>query len=165
MKLLSIFAIGAALMLCATSCKTTEANYRAAYDLAASKAKEGIGEENYNRIQAEALKANAVVAGDSVRMKKMYVSIFDKPEEGTVHRYCVVVWEFKQQANATSLRDRLKAEGHKAWIARASSTSTFLVVAESFDTPEEAAAFVRDAKKRIKIQVNLDKIYILDKFR
>ena len=75
--------------------------------------------------------------------------------------YSVILAEFKQRANARSMRDRLIAKGHKSYVLYYATDKLYYVVVEGFDTAEEAAAFIHDADKKVKMKVNLSKLWIL----
>ena len=143
-----------------TSCHTTEENYKASYDIAADKAKKGIGNDVYDKIQAEQNKATDIINGDSVRMLHRAVGFVDV-EKKDVKRFNVVVRQFKQRTNARSMRDRLIAEGLQSCVLFYTPDKDYYVVAQGFDTKEEAAAFIKTADKKIKMKLPLDKIWIL----
>ena len=153
----------AACAVCAlslSSCHTTEENYKASYDIAVQKSRQGIGEEAYNKIEAEKHQATDVINGDSVRIVNRYVGYIDVSREET-KLYSVILAEFKQRANARSMRDRLIAKGHKSYVLYYATDELYYVVVEGFDTAEEAAAFIHDADKKVKMKVNLSKLWIL----
>ena len=50
------------------SCHSTEANYKAAYDKAVNRTKDGVGLEVYNKVIEERNRDNYIVNGDSLRM-------------------------------------------------------------------------------------------------
>ena len=96
-------------MLMLTACHSSEANYKAAYDKAMEKHRDGIGAEEYERILAEQQKPTMVVNGDSVRVVPLLTNVTD--DSLTVaRRYGVVVAQFKQKFNAITMRDRLRRE-------------------------------------------------------
>ena len=72
-----------------TSCHTTEENYRASYELAANKTKEGVGADTYAKIVAEQRRNTDVVNGDSVRIVAHFVGLIDV-EKAQTKRYQVV---------------------------------------------------------------------------
>ncbi len=155
-----IVAVACIAMLGLTSCHTTEENYKASYDIAAEKARKGLGEETYSKIVAEQNKNTDVVNGDSVKILHRHVGYVDiKREETKV--YNVVVAQFKQRTNARAMCKRLKAQGHNSYVLFSSTDALNMVVVEGFDTVEEAADFIKNAVKKIKMKVNLDKLCIL----
>ena len=155
-----LIAVACLAMLALTSCHTTEENYKASYDIAAEKARKGIGDETYNKIVAEQNKNTDVINGDSVRILHRNVGYVDiKREETKV--YNVVVAQFKQRTNARSMSKRLKEQGHNSYVLFSSTDNMNIVVVEGFDTVEEAADFIKNAGKKIKMKVNLNKVWIL----
>ena len=144
-----------------TSCKSNEANYRAAYDRTVERQREmeGVDESTYARIEAERTANTAVVGGDSVRMVVNRVNIVDA-ESADLKPYGVVVGEYKQLFNARSFRDRLKKEGHPSYVVK-DSESNYYVIAEGFDTSVEAADFMKNISDRIKMRIPIPKPWIL----
>lgn len=156
-----ILAIASVAMATFTSCKSNEANYRAAYDRVVERQREmtGVDEATYSRIEAERTANTAVVMGDSVRMLTNRVSIVDG-EASELKPYSVVVGEYKQLFNARSFRNRLKKEGHGAYVVK-DSESIYYVAAEGFETAPEAANFLNNISSKIKIKIPIPKPWIL----
>ena len=155
----------AACAVCAlslSSCHTTEENYKASYDIAVQKSRQGIGEEAYNKIEAEKHQATDVINGDSVRIVNRYVGYIDVKREDT-KLYSVILSEFKQRANARSMRDRLIKDGHNSYVLYYEKEKLYYVIIEAFDTREGAADFLHNAKSRVKMNVPLDNLWILEK--
>ena len=67
--LIVVAAIGAAAF---TGCKTTEANYQAAYEKALAKRTEGLTEEELAGFRREEAMPKTVYKGDSIPLKGMY---------------------------------------------------------------------------------------------
>lgn len=159
----NIIAVGVACivsMLVLSSCHTTEENYKASYDIAAQKKRQGVDEETYNKIQQEKNSATAVVNGDSVRILNQYVGFIDVKRDET-GLYSLIVAQFKQKTNARSMRDRLITEGHKSYVLFYAKEKLYYVAVEGFDNPEDAVAYMRDAENKIKMKVNLQNLWIL----
>lgn len=159
-KLLSILAV-VCIMTCATSCKSSEANYRVAYEKAKANMieRDGVDAETYARIVAEKKSNTAVVAGDSLRLITDRVNIVDD-EPATMKPYGVVVGEYKQLFNARSFRDRLKKEGLPAYVVM-NGERMYFVVAHGFDTSVDAAVFLKDVRSKIKMKIPIEKPWIL----
>ncbi len=152
----------AALMTMA-SCHSNEANYKAAYDRAVDRTKDGVGLEAYTKVLEERNRNNYMVNGDSLRMILDHCNIVDgKSEE--VMTYSVVVAEFKQKFNATSLRNRLRDEEKlPAYVVYTASEKKYCVVASGFDEAAGAAAFVKSIGKRMKIKPLVPKVWVLQR--
>jgi len=155
-------AVTALLSLALSACHTTEENYRASYEKAMEKTKEGIGADTYAKIVAEQHRHTDVVNGDSVRIVPRFVQCIDIDASQT-KRYNVVLRDFKQKVNARSMSKRLTNEGHKSYVLRYVKDDVYYVIVEAFDTREGAAAFIHDAKKLVKMNVPLDNLWILEK--
>ncbi|MDE6377341.1 MAG: SPOR domain-containing protein [Duncaniella sp.] len=126
------------------ACKTTEANYRTAYDSAKRQQQESTGLDStiYGRIRSQAANSKLVVGADSLPLKREYVGY--TPEGGSSRenllRYNVVVGQFKQVFNARQMRERLIAAGYDGAMIVNTREPLYYVVALSVSTPEEALA-------------------------
>lgn len=144
-----------------TSCKSNEANYRAAYDITRERQREmaGVDENTYARIEAERTANTAVVMGDSVRMVTTYVDIVDGTR-ADIKPYNVVVGEYRQLFNARSFRNRLINNGHGSYVVK-DPESTYYVVVEGFDTAPEAAEYLKNISTKVAIKIPIAKPWIL----
>lgn len=156
------FAAAITLLFALTACHTTEENYKASYDKAVEKTKEGIGADTYAKIVAEQNRKTDVVNGDSVRIVPRFVACIDIDKDQT-KRYNVVLRQFKQVVNARSMRDRLKSEGHKSYVLHYTKEDLYYVIVDAFDDRESAANFIHNAKKLVKMNIPLDNLWILEK--
>lgn len=152
------------MLLSAASCKTTEENYKAAYDIAVRKQETGAGRDVSSFITRERrLNEYKQVGTDSVRIVIENVSVIDGPVNN-IGKYGVVVGEFKQVFNAKSYRDRINnAENNTdapAFVAM-NSMKQYYVIYRSFDTKTAAAAFLKD-KNNFKIKTQIDETWILE---
>lgn len=150
-------------LLGATSCKTTEKNYKDAYDKAVVKQQNGIDSLTIARIEKEKIAPTAIVAGDSVRLVTEYINMVDG-KYTDLKKFGVVVAEFKQIFNARSMRDRINSM-HKekpAYVVM-SSKRMYYVIASGFDTAPDAADYLKNIKKRLKTNVPLANPWILEK--
>lgn len=104
----------AAIILILAGCRTSESNYRAAYERAVANrdSTDVLDETIYNRIRQQALPSERVVAGDTVMVKRELVALENKSQGATLSDAYVVVAQFKQLFNARSLCDRLRDGGY-----------------------------------------------------
>lgn len=151
MKRLHLYIAAVALVMIATACHSNEQNYKQAYDKAMEKHREGVGNEAYDKIQAERVRFTHVINGDSVRMVRMHANVADdSPQVG--QRYNVVVAQFKQIFNAQTYRDRLKTEdGFPSYLLYGGPERKYYVVIKGFDRDDVAAAFIKDLDKKVKM--------------
>lgn len=155
-----------ALTLCVavTSCHSNEKNYKMAYDKAVQKQIDGVGDEAYARIQAERSRYTHVIDGDSVRMMRMYVNVADDSAK-VAKRYNVIVAEFKQMFNAQSYRNRLKQEeGFPSYLLYGGNDKKYYVSIKGFDKDTEAAAFIKNLDRNVKMPVLAPIPWILERF-
>lgn len=125
-------------MLALVSCKTTEKNYREAYELAKGS---GTIQDTLiaNLIAADQAPVDVEVAGGVMKMRKEFVSIV--MDEGVtkdmLKRYNVVVGRFRQLFNARSMSKRMASLGYQSFLV-VDRTTSYFVVAASTDQQEEA---------------------------
>lgn len=162
-KILYILAI-AVVTLVVTSCKTTEENYRSAYEIAAErKMGTSTGDRTLNGFieREKRLSETKVVAGDSVRIVTEHVSMVDG-KASDMHKCCVVVGDFQQVFNARSFCKRInEAEGNTDSYVVMNAQKVYYVVYKGFATREEAASFLRK-KDNFKILVPKKEPWIVE---
>ena len=112
MKQLLIILIFAGIMI---SCRTSEANYRAAYDKAVAARDAEDGKETIYGGEQRRLNQNFIISGnDTIPVNVKMVSV--ETEKGapvpTLHKFMVVAGQFKQKFNAMSLCKRLVEAGY-----------------------------------------------------
>lgn len=128
--------IAVAMMIGASSCKSKESAYKAAYMKAQEKeAVEEVPVEN------EVVTTQAPV---KERVSNERISVVDD-DANMLKLYNVVVGSFSVRTNASSLKERLKEYGYGAFLAR-NNQMMYRVIAGSFDTRKEAEE-LRDAIK------------------
>lgn len=147
--------------LCTTSCKTSEENYKAAYDVALRKQEGGAGRDVSAFIRREQnLAQYKKIDGDSVRIVTETVRMVDG-NDADIRNYGVVVGDFKQVFNARSYAKRINdAESDTPSYVVINAEKRYYVVYRGFDTKEEAAQLLRD--KKYKIGTQLSEPWILE---
>lgn len=130
------------MLLGLSACKTTEQNYRNAYETAISHREDNSGVDStiYSRIRNSAHKSQLAVGSDTLDIRTEYIGY---PEGGgssreTVQRYNVVTGQFKQIFNAKAMRQRLIDQGYDAFIVN-TREPLYYVVAATCSTAAEAA--------------------------
>ncbi len=137
-----------ALAMMTVGCKTTESNYRQAYETAVAKNRDSSGVDStiYAKIRNSARTSDLVVTGDTMPMRTEYIGY---TEDGgasleTIGRYNVVVGQFKQVFNARQMRARLQSSGYDSAFIIHTREPLYYVCTQACATPEEAEkAFVR----------------------
>lgn len=125
----------------ATGCKTSEANYKAAYELAKKKENNtGIDSTIYTKIRREARPQTAIIGNDTIAIKAEYVSLTkgDENRPSEYLPYNVVVAQFKQLFNAKSVRTRLRENGYPDAFIVQTREPLYYVVAASCQNPADA---------------------------
>lgn len=164
-KLVSLMIVAVALSISVTSCKTTEENYKAAYEIAARKQVGGVTRDVSSFIEREKrLGEQKVIMGDSVRMLTQPVRMVDG-DDSAIHNYCVVVGDFKQVFNARSfckrINDAEKDTNIPPYVV-VNSEKHYYVIYRGFDTKEEAAGFLKN-KENFKVKIPIEEPWILEK--
>ncbi len=143
---------GAMLLLTATmnSCKTSEENYKAAYEIAKQHDNEGLDATVYANIRNEARNNNVTVGSEKMPVRTEYVSIVSDqaPEGAQLMPRNIVVAQFKQLFNAKSLRQRLIANGYPDALIIQTREPLYYVVAAACSTNEEALRLLQEVEKR-----------------
>lgn len=121
------------------SCKTTEANYRAAYEIAKEKSISDniLDDETNQQMLLESITSRLIVDGDSIPLKSMHVKIATGcGDSDDLKKYCIAVAEFKMVFNAKSMMNRLRTTGYDAIVVE-NGDPTYYVIASKYSTPDE----------------------------
>ena len=126
-----------------TACKTTAANYRAAYEkaLAGRDSVPGYEATIYGKYRRQLRDRTLVCAGDTIDVKVQAVAVTDAPQGGSaadLRKYSVVVGQFKQLFNARSLRDRLVEAGYARTFVVHTAEPYYFIVLDSYDSLPQA---------------------------
>lgn len=145
MKKIVYLSIIIAALASISACKTTEQNYRAAYELAQQK-KTSTDTVTDRLIEREAGPAQVTVDGISLPMTTEYTRPVNNLEgfnAGDFKKYNVVIASFRQLFNAKSVRKRaIEAGFDKAFIV-SNNQQVYFVIAVSCTTPTEAEAALK----------------------
>ncbi|MCI9607332.1 MAG: SPOR domain-containing protein [Muribaculaceae bacterium] len=160
-----IFLAAIAVALLATGCKTNEANYRAAYEVAKNKqtqAEDGIGGAPVQRFEQP---KPHTVDGVTLMMRSEPIAY---PKDGgatrdNVKTYNVVVGQFRQIFNARQMRQRLMDNGYPDAMIVQNREPVYYVIALSCATPAEAAQAIERVKGDARIALRSPLPYILKK--
>ena len=138
---LTLLAGGLALL---TGCKTTEANYRQAYQTAVAQRQDATGIDStiYARIRNSATTSSLAVEGDTLPLRTVYIGFTDGGgmDKATMRKYSVVVGQFKQVFNARQMRERLISSGYgDAFIIHTREPLYYVAIVTS-DNPDEILA-------------------------
>ena len=146
-KIISIVGILTALTF--TACKTTEANYRAAYEIAKEKQLDG-GDETVSEGLRNELQPKPQKIGNDTLPVRMFPVGYTKDggleSNAGLKRYNVAVARFRQLFNAKSMRERLINEGFPDAIVVHDREMTYYVIAGSTSDPNE----VKPVYNRVK---------------
>ncbi len=151
-SIIGALAIGGAVF----SCRTSEANYRAAYERAVAGRDSALAIENtvYGRDRRDFATHTVTLSdGRSIGLVGRHVRVADDsgalPEQ--MKRYNVVVGRFKQIFNARDMRNRLADSVYPGALVLQTAEPYYYVVSGSYSTLEEAA----DAMEAIGDRVSM----------
>lgn len=166
-KLMMTAAVAA---LTLTGCKTTETNYRQSYEAAVQKRNadeadaESVTGTIHNKIMESSRPYVETEGGKSALYLEGNVWQAFNAERNPMKRYSVVVGAMRQIFNAKSFCTRLEENGCKAYVIQ-NGAKDYFVIAEGFDTFEEAADYVNHIDKRLKIKIPLKEPFIMRSIR
>lgn len=141
------------------ACKTTEENYRAAYDkaIASRESRDSIEATIYGRNRLGMGTRIAVAGTDTAVVKQQRVRVTEGG--GGVREwlrpYSVVAGQMKQLFNAKSLRERLTDAGFPRAMVVETSEPYYYIVVESFPTEAEAVKAAAALRARTDLPVAL----------
>lgn len=150
-----------------TACKTSEANYRAAYEktIAARQADEALDSTIYGDYRRQ-MSTRTVKAGDGREVEVRTQPVRVTPNSGALpenlKRYNVAVGQFKQLFNARSLRNRLADAGYPEAMVLETGEPYYYVVAGSYSDAGEAADALAAFEKAAPIAMKVPLPFILD---
>ena len=132
-----------AVMLAATSCKPTEAGYKAAYEAAqAKRAAEQDDAALYGGMFMEGAPHWRRVGTDSVLYMQQPLAPLDG-DSAAVADVNVAIASYKMNTNAKAHAERLKNAGLNARVLR-NNKNSFLVIAAQYDSIPPAVSFIDD---------------------
>lgn len=163
-KYIAISVLAAAVL---GGCKTTEANYRGAYEKAveAQAGQPDIDDTIYGNVRRQSNRHEVALAdGKKIAVEAMRVRITENggavPEN--LKRYNVVAGQFKQLFNAQSLRKRLSDNYAGAFIVE-TAEPYYYVVAESFADINDAASALARIKATAPVPMKEPLPFILER--
>ena len=153
----------AALGLLAAGCRTTEKNYREAYEKALEKRDEGLTLEERLAIEREQSTPESVYKGDSIRLKAMWVNTVADTRKTAALEYSVVTGTFRQRFNANSAMERLRAGGYPEAFLLVDGDKNFIVAASTTASLDTAVSRMRALETASPIPLRPPDPFILRK--
>lgn len=142
-QILTLAAITAIMATALPSCKTTEENYRNAYEVAKAKQTEGLSQEEIAGIRREEAMPKTVYNGDSIPLKGMYVKYIEGGVDNKAMRYNVIVASFRQQFNARSMMNRLRENGYPNAVILADKDERYYIGSTTTASLDSAVSAMR----------------------
>lgn len=147
------------------ACKTSEANYRAAYEKAVGNSDdEPLDGTVYGEMRSQWSATTVNTASGPLQVRTQLVRVADKgggiPEN--LHRYNVVAAQFKQLFNAVSFRGRLADAGYPGSFVVETAEPYYYVVALSTDSPDEALAALEKIEKQPPLSMKAPCPFVLE---
>ncbi len=160
----------AAMVIILAGCKTTEENYRQSYEAAVAKrnateaAADSVDNTIHNKIMEASKPYSKTEGGKTALYLQGNMWQAYNAEKNKMKRYNVVVGAMRQLFNAKAFCSRLEANGAKAYVIQ-NGAKDYYVVAEGFDTFAEAADYVNNIDKKLKIKLPLTEPFVYRTFR
>lgn len=143
--------LSASMLLVMFGCKTTEKNYREAYErtLARDSSRTDFDETVYGQYRRDIREIPVFTESDTVNSRLVKVTVTEGggaiPED--LKQYCVIAAEFKQLFNARSMRERLVEAGIPGAFVIQTKEPFYYVVAGSYAALPDALALLRRMEK------------------
>ncbi len=145
------------LLLCCISCKTTEENYRAAYQQAIlTKESKAASSDVESIIPQQRIHTVTETDSNQIVTKLEFVVVVGGARS-ELHTYNVVVAEFTQLFNAKSFRDRLIAQQQTQSYVLRNNHNKYFTIIQGFDTKTEAIEYINN----LDIKLPIPKAWIL----
>ena len=144
-------------------CKTTEENYRSAYEKAYQKRTEGLSEEEIAGFAREEAMPKTLFRGDSIPMRGRYVKCEQGGSDGNILQYNVVVASFKQKFNASSVFQRFADDGYPHTALLIDKDGRYYVAATTDSTLEAAVASLKRVEANSPASLRQPYPYLLKK--
>ncbi len=134
--------------LMATGCKTTEENYRAAYERTVQGRAEVEDSTIYGGMRQRAATQEISLGEETAPMKTTWVRVTDDGGgvAENIKRYCVVAGEFKQAFTARSMRERLCDNGFPGAFVVQDGEPFYYVVAAAYSDLEPAMQLIKQLR-------------------
>lgn len=145
--LLGPVAVAAACVVMASGCKTTEANYKAAYETTVAHRNEKTSDDVPGMKAAGTPEPKDMEVAPGITLPVITAWIGSAGEAGVAHRdsvrlYNVVVARFRQVFNARQMSERLRSSGYPGALVLRTNDAYFVSTA-STSSPQEAQEALR----------------------
>jgi hypothetical protein len=149
-------------------CKTTEENYRQAYEKAIAGRISDIDTTLYGNFRRE-LKEQGIItsSGEKIAVRTVALSLVDANDAYMpLDKYSVVVGQFKQVFNARSMRDRLKSAGFIGAEVIQTTEPFYYVITSTHSKVESADSAMQNlSTKQLPIKLNENMPFIISNTR
>jgi hypothetical protein len=169
MKKLFFLALLAMLFL-ATGCKTTEQDYKRAYDrtmAANDSTRTEFSETIYGRYRRAVRDEQIKVGNDTIDTRIIDVAVTKDTgaTNSNLQRYCVVAAEFKQVFNAKSMQNRLIEQGNTDAFIVETAEPFYYVIAGSYDNLDAALQLIKKLRSQEIIKFKEPAPYVMQPAR
>lgn len=151
------------------ACKTTEENYRKAYEKAVAARDEGtdIDSTVYGQVRRQADVRTVDTPSGPVELRRQDVAVTEGQDFGqdALARYGVVAAQFKQKFNAESMRQRMAAAGFDSALVVETAEPLYYVVVASYPHIDQAVATLETLRASTPVALREPCPFILDAFR
>lgn len=146
----NILMVAACAAILFTACKTTEANYRSAYEKAKTKGEStAVDKEVYDRIRDEEGPAIMMFDGIGLPSRGLYLSPVELDSiTGSIGKFNIATGRFKQTFNAKSMARRLRDNSYTNAFVAKDREGYYYVIAATADSASEASEILNSVKKK-----------------
>ncbi len=153
----------AALGVIASGCRTTERNYREAYEKALEKRDEGLTVEERLALERERATPKSVYRGDSIPLKAMWVNTVAETSATAAKEYNIVTGSFRQRFNANSAMRRLREGGYPEAFLLINAEKDFIVAAYTTESIDSAVTALNAMRQSSPVPLRAPYPFILRK--
>lgn len=145
------------------ACKTTEANYRTAYETAKQKATDTGDSLTTQNLRQSMMPRPLTVDGITFDALTLPVRVTEgtTADVSALKRYCIVVGKFRQVFNAKSMASRLVSGGYPGAFVVENRDKEFFVVAQSTEISTEIPAILDRIAKDSSLTLREPYPYVL----
>lgn len=143
-------------------CKTSEDNYRRAYETATERQNAAYTSDEVGLMAAEEAIPRSVYKGDSIPLRGLWVNTVKLgPTTQRARRYNVVIGRYRQKFTAMSMLDRFRENGYEDALLLTDKDQAFYIAPVSTDTLDIAVAAWKELSKSSPVPLQSPYPYIM----
>jgi len=162
MKIL-VYVVALFSLVAMIGCKTTEANYRAAYEITKKKATDTGDSLTTKSLVDASMPKQVIISGDTVPVITELVAITKEAGFDGAHlqKYCMVAGRFAQLFNAKSMCERLASSGYSEAFLAHNRMNQYYVIASATNNHAEVKSMLDSLKSDTTLVFRTPYPYVL----